>query len=194
MYVCAHMMVNRKIGHNTAHVNVGTRSIYFSNLKKALSEMVRTCTSAAVECLDVGLVCKWWGLHCVWSSYRLSHTHTYTHTLLTHNSGVIPDLSPYIPVSLRIALLSSFLSSYTRVPATSRSSFSRCTSGDRASWLIWSVCVCVCVCVCVWVHAHIHNMMKMRYRNKRIVCCSFTYKLTYVHSKERIILGEVFQS
>jgi len=41
-----------------------------------------------------------------------------------------------LPVSLRMALLSSFRSSYTLVPATSRSSFRRWESGDSASWLI----------------------------------------------------------
>lgn len=50
----------------------------------------------------------------------------------------------FVPVSLRILLLSSFLSSYTLVPATSRNNFSLSWSFATASWLIWNWIMCTC--------------------------------------------------
>ena len=53
--------------------------------------------------------------------------------MVLRNSSIFSLL---LSVSLRIVLDSSLLSSYTRVPATSLSSFSRCESGAVAIWLI----------------------------------------------------------
>lgn len=128
----------RNLWQQVSHVKRNTK-YFHTNISLFHCQVRGTCRYGRSYTVEF----EWYGLELLQCTLSMSSYISITFLLAVYQkSASMLRIKPeviYKPVSFKMTLLSSFLSSYTLVPATSRSSFNLWESGAVAIWLIWQL-------------------------------------------------------